>query len=233
MRVVNHCHPRVSINRAAFQFHRSGGTQNAPDKTKLSNHQGGAAMHAIEDLSTERARDLVRELVSNLRANSHRRLRQALAKLNGLTEQIAREALVSPEFMDCLQRRLMALEDVLEADLARQEYCLFPEIDKLVSSPGKEIAVTDPGNGLPEALSQAMLANCGVQSMMEQVQMCLCEPEWMDKGLLVEELIDAVRGFEEALAGYVDLESEVLFPQTDELIRKLFTNRKHFSSLAH
>jgi iron-sulfur cluster repair protein YtfE (RIC family) len=99
-------------------------------------------MDAIRDLHTTGSRDLVRELMSNLRANSHRRLRQALVKLNRLTERIAREALVSSEFMDCLQRRLLALEEVLETDLAGQEYCLFPEIDKLLSEPDKGIAAT-------------------------------------------------------------------------------------------
>jgi iron-sulfur cluster repair protein YtfE (RIC family) len=222
------------MNRAAMQIHHVGGTQNALGKAQPTPiKQGGVAMVAIRDRHTEGSRQLVQELMSNLRANSHRRLRQALMKLNRLTERIAREAFVSREFMDCLQRRLLALEGVLETDLARQEYCLFPEIDKLVSQQGKEIAGTTSANGLHEAFSQAMLANCGVQSMMEQVQMCLCDPEWMDKGLLVEELIDAVREFEEALAGYVDLEAEVLFPQADELIWKLFPNRKHASSSAH
>jgi iron-sulfur cluster repair protein YtfE (RIC family) len=176
-------------------------------------------MDAIADRPIDGSRELLQGLTTNLRANCHRRLRQALGKLDRLTERIAKNALVAPEFMDCLQRRLLALEETLAADLAEQEDVLFPSIEALVK-PTRYIE-NEPANGLHDALGQAALANCGVQSMMEHVQLCLCDPEWADKGPLVENLIDAVREFEEALASYVDIESAVLFPQADEIARQL------------
>jgi iron-sulfur cluster repair protein YtfE (RIC family) len=160
-------------------------------------------------------------LTSDLRAHSHCRLRQSLSKLNRLTERIARTRLVPVDFMDCLQRRLLALEDALETDLTEQECSLFPRIEEL-AEPSSQVGAEEPGpNELHDALSQAALANCGVQCMMEHVQMCLCDPEWADKGPLVEDLIDAVREFEEALADYVELETDVLFPQADKMAQTL------------
>ena len=42
--------------------------------------------------------------------------------------------------------------------------------------------------------------------------MCLCHPEWADKGLLVEELIEHLRDLEEELTEYDRLERQDLFP---------------------
>jgi iron-sulfur cluster repair protein YtfE (RIC family) len=174
-------------------------------------------MDAIADRPDEGTRELVHELTADLRANCHRRLRQALQKLDRLTERIAKNSLVAPEFMDCLQRRLLALEETLEGDLAEQEGVLFPGIEALLNARRK--GDDELGRDVHDALGHAALANCGVQSMMEHVQLCLCDPEWADKGPLVENLIDAVRDFEEALAAYVDIESDLLFPQAHEIAK--------------
>jgi hypothetical protein len=66
-------------------------------------------MNALRDPPASGSGELLRELIAYLRDDSHRDLRQTLAKLDWLNERLASEKLVLPRLMDWLRREFLAL----------------------------------------------------------------------------------------------------------------------------
>jgi hypothetical protein len=106
--------------------------------------------------------------------------------------------------------------DHLESSLEEQECWLFAWLHRMVKrlpATGRENYL---GESLQEAMEQATAANQEALEALSQIQMCLGLPEWADKGLLVEELIDRLRDLEEEMIEYEHLEREELFPRVRE-----------------
>jgi len=72
------------------------------------------------------------------------------------------------------------------------------------------------GESLQEAIEKTTAANLEILEALNQIQMCLGIPEWTNKGVLVEELIDCLGDFEEEMIEYEHLEREELFPRVRE-----------------
>ncbi len=173
-------------------------------------------MNAIHELPNTQSWEDLRKSIDTVPFLHHQVLRQKLASLNRTIQRIAPNHVVPLAVMDRLERQFLAMADLLESNLEEQECWLFAWLRRIVK---KKLAIgqdTYLEESLEEAVDQAAAANQEALEALEQVQMCLCGPEWMDKGILVEELIDHLRDFEEELAEYDHLEREELFPLVRE-----------------
>jgi iron-sulfur cluster repair protein YtfE (RIC family) len=173
----------------------------------------GAIMNALQDLPMTSTSESLREDLHLLLFTHYPSLRGILACTNELTERIAREHPVSPGLMDQFQRQYRAMADVLETYLARQECGLFPLFCQLDTLDGETSGVEGLRNNLLEAMEQAAANQHETRTLVERVWTCLCDPDWGDRGALVEELIDVVEDLQEELATCVHLEKEILFPK--------------------
>jgi len=99
------------------------------------------------------------------------------------------------------------MADRLETNWEEQECWLFAWLRRVVKR-GPAIS-----NYLEESFEEAM------DQALGQIQRELCDPEWADKGPLVEELIDHLRDLEEELTEYEHLEREELFPRVREFFQ--------------
>jgi iron-sulfur cluster repair protein YtfE (RIC family) len=173
-------------------------------------------MNAIQELPSTRARDDLIKLVDTIPFLHHQVLRQKLASLNRVIQRIAANHVVPIILMDRLERQFLSMADRLESNLEEQECWLFAWLRRIV----RKLPATGRDNYLGESLQEAMeQATAGNQETIEalgQIQTYLCDPEWTDKGLLVEESIDRLRDLEEELIAYEYLEREELFPRVHQ-----------------
>jgi hypothetical protein len=152
-------------------------------------------------------------------------MRQMLAQIDLLGERIARAELVPPRLMDWLERELLALADLLETHLAQQECELFPKINKLTARVRHTSPAEVCGDDLLPSMEQASLRHQDVLAQIERIQTCLCDPEWADKGPLVERLIDKVRELEVELTAYGSAATELVFWPVRDLLEDAATPR--------
>jgi len=170
-------------------------------------------MIALRDAPVTRSAESLQDWIVYLENDPHPSMRQALAGLDRLSEQIARAKWVPLDLVDRLQRELLDLTDILETYLSQQECQLFPMISELTArSIGMNPAVRR-GDRLGEAIERATLAQQEALAAIERVQTCLCHPEWADRGPLVEKLIDKVHALEVELAAYSYVQEEIVFPK--------------------
>lgn len=174
-------------------------------------------MKVIHELHGVRPCDDLTKLVHTIPYLHHQVLRQKLASLYRVIQRIAQNHVVPLAAMDRLERRFLAVADQLETNLEEQECWLFAWLRRLVK---RGSVVGQPNyleESLVEAMDQAAAANQEALHGIIQIQTCLCHPEWMGKGLLVEELIDHLRDLEKELTEYDHLEREELFPRVRQL----------------
>jgi iron-sulfur cluster repair protein YtfE (RIC family) len=170
-------------------------------------------MNAIYELPSTHSWDDLTNLIDTVPFLHHQVLRQKLASLNRIIQRIAQNRVVTLSVMDAFERQFLAMAYHLETNMEEQECWLFAWLRRIV----KRGLAIGPDNYLEESLAEAMdQAAAGNQEALvalDQFQMCFCGPEWMNKGILVEELIDHLRDLEEELAEYDHLEREELFPR--------------------
>jgi iron-sulfur cluster repair protein YtfE (RIC family) len=174
-------------------------------------------MNAIHELPRTRARDDLLKLVDAIPFLHHQVLRQKLASLYRVIQRIADKHLVSLSVLDRFGRQFLALADRLETNWEEQECWLFAWLRRMIKR-GPVIG-NYLGESLEEAMGQATAANQEGLDALDQLQMSLVDPEWTDKGPVVDELIDHLHDLEEELAEYQHLEREELFPRVRELCR--------------
>jgi iron-sulfur cluster repair protein YtfE (RIC family) len=177
---------------------------------------GGAKMNPIHELPGTHSGENLIKLVDTIPFLHHQVLRQKLASLYRVIQRIAANHVVPITVMDRFERQFLSMADHLESNLEEQECWLFAWLRRLV----KRLPATGRdnylGESLQEAMEQATAANQKILEDLGQIQMCLGIPEWADKGLLAEELIDRLRDLEEEMIEYERLEREELFPRVRE-----------------
>jgi len=176
-------------------------------------------MNAIHELDSPKLFDSLRNLVETVPFLHHQVLRQKLAAANRNIQRIAQNHVVPLPVMDRLERRFLVFADQLETNLEEQECWLFAWLGRLVD---RGAAIHQPSyleESLEEAMDQAAAANQEALDGLGQIETDLCMPDWTDKGLQVEELIDHVHDLEEELTEYHHLEREELFPRVREICR--------------
>jgi len=169
-------------------------------------------MNQSLELRKSKPMESLRNLIDTVTFVHHQVIRQKLAALNRVIQRIAQNHVVPLTDMDPFERQFLAMADQLECNLEEQECWLFGWLRRLM----KRGLVMDQDNYLGESLEEAMVTACTANQealvAIDQLQTCLCHPDWMDKGLLVEELIDHLGELEEQLTEYDHLEREELFP---------------------
>jgi iron-sulfur cluster repair protein YtfE (RIC family) len=174
-------------------------------------------MNTIHEWRGAGSGDELAKLIDTIPYLHHQVLRQKLASLYRVIQRIAQNHVVPIAVMDRLERRFLYVADQLEANLEEQECWLFAWLRRLVKQASAFGQPRYLGESLVEALNQATAANQETLQDISQLQMTLCHPEWTDKGLLVEELIDYLRELEEELTEYDHLEREELSPRVQEI----------------
>ncbi len=167
-------------------------------------------MNAIQE--TVNSESFLEELIDSTLSVHRHGLRQKLASLDRLIDRLARERRIAAGPMDRFQREFVAMAEPLETNLEEQQCWLFPLLQQLFESPGTTSRADYREEWLKEAMEQALAANQDALAALDRVQMCLCDPEWADKGSLVEELIDKLRELEEQLITFSELETKELSP---------------------
>jgi regulator of cell morphogenesis and NO signaling len=170
-------------------------------------------MNAIYELPSTHSWDDLTKLIDTVPFLHHQVLRQKLASLNRIIQRIAQNHVVPLTVMDPFERQFLAMADRLETNMEEQECWLFAWLRRIVK---RGLAIGHDNyleESLEDAMAQAAVANQEALDALDQIQMCLCGSEWVDKGILVEELIDHLRDLEEELAEYDYLEREELFPR--------------------
>jgi regulator of cell morphogenesis and NO signaling len=174
-------------------------------------------MNADLELEHSNRMELLRQLVDAVPGLHHQVLRQRLDAVNRVIQRIAQNHVVPIAAIDPFERQFLAVADQIETNLEEQECWLFAWLRRLV----RQGPVAGPPSyldeSLEEAMSQAAAASQKTIQTVSQIQMSLCQPEWTDKGPLVEELIDRLRDLEEALMEYDHLVREELFPCVREM----------------
>jgi len=167
-------------------------------------------MNAIHESPSTESRDELSKLIDTIPFLHHQVLRQKLGSLNRVIQRLAQNHVVPLAVMDRLERQFLAMADNLETNLEEQECWLFAWLNRIVKG---EPAGTYLGESLEEAMDRAAAANREALDDIGEIQMCLCESDWMQKGLLVEEIIDHLGDLDEELTEYNRLEREELFPR--------------------
>jgi iron-sulfur cluster repair protein YtfE (RIC family) len=173
-------------------------------------------MNAIQELPGTHSGDDLIKLIDTIPFLHHQVLRQKLASLYRVVQRIAANHVVPINLMDRFERQFLCMADHLESNLEEQECWLFAWLRRMVKrlpATGRENYLSE---SLQEAMEQATAADQEALEALKQIQMCLSIPEWAEKGLLVEELIDRLRDLEEGLIEYEALEREGLFPRVRE-----------------
>jgi len=167
-------------------------------------------MNAIHELPGTHSGGGLPQLIDVIPFLHHQKLRQKLASLYRVIQRIAANHVVPIDVMDRFERRFLCMADHVESNLEEQECWLFAWLRRMVKrEPGINNYL---GESLEEAIAQAASADQESLDALGRLQMCLCHPEWADKGLLVEELIEHLRDLEEELTEYDRLERQDLFP---------------------
>jgi iron-sulfur cluster repair protein YtfE (RIC family) len=178
-------------------------------------------MNAIQDRPMVASAESLRELLHTLLFTHYPSLRGALAGTNDLAERIACEHPVPPGIMDQFQRQYLAMADVLETYLARQECLLFPLFCELDTLGGEPHCIEDDLRvNLLEAMEESASDQKEVLDQVERARTRLCELEGADRGGLVCEMIDVMADMQEELGTCVDLEKELLFPEVRKWLGK-------------
>ena len=167
-------------------------------------------MNGIDLMPDSKPGDNLIKLIDTISLLHHQVLRQKLASLNRAIQRIATHHVVPLSVMDRFERQFLAMADNLESNMEEQECWLFAWLRRMVKrEPGINNYL---GESLEEAIAQAATADQESLDALGRLQMCLCHPEWADKGLLVEELTAHLRDLEEELTEYDRLERQDLFP---------------------
>jgi regulator of cell morphogenesis and NO signaling len=167
-------------------------------------------MNAIHRTSGVNALAELRRLADTVPFLHHQVLRQKLASLNRAIQRLAQNHVVPLPVMDRFEREFLAMADNVETNLEDQECWLFAWLNRI----GKEETASNYlAESLEEAMTRATSANQEALDGIGQIEMYLCGPDWTEKGLLVEALIDHLRDLEEELVEYNRLEREELFPR--------------------
>jgi len=173
-------------------------------------------MNAIHELPGTHSGGGLPQLIDVIPFLHHQKLRQKLASLYRVIQRIAANHVVPIDVMDRFERRFLCMADHVESNLEEQECWLFAWLRRLVKrlpATGRENYL---GESLQEAIEKTTAANLEILEALNQIQMCLGIPEWTNKGVLVEELIDCLGDFEEEMIEYEHLEREELFPRVRE-----------------
>jgi hypothetical protein len=117
--------------------------------------------------------------------------------------------------MDRLERAFLALGTFLETHLACQEDWLFPRLRELDEGENRPAGTGPESDSLPKALDGAKRASHEALGMMDDIQDCLRDPQWVGEGPLVEQLIRELNQLRRELAAYARLEAEVLVSPAD------------------
>jgi regulator of cell morphogenesis and NO signaling len=173
-----------------------------------------SATHSLH--STPSTNDLA-TLIDAVPNFHHRVLRQKLASVYRAIQRIARNHVVPLGVMDQLERRFLAVADELETNLEEQECWLFAWLRRLVNRGPLTGQPSYLGENLVEVMYQAATANQETLHGIGQIQACLSHPDWIDRGPLVDELIDHLRILDQGMTEYELLEREELFPRVHEL----------------
>jgi iron-sulfur cluster repair protein YtfE (RIC family) len=175
-------------------------------------------MNAICDPATGRYWASARELTDHIGATYHGYLRLTLPLLDGLTEQIARQRLLPLTLMDRFEREFTALADLLETHIAKQESWLFPKMRELRERVGETAWACRTGDTIEELIGRLTRDDQDALTLLQQIEACLTDARWRDKGPLVDQLVHDIRELHENFEQHARLERDVLFPHVRGLL---------------
>lgn len=169
-------------------------------------------MNTIQDPDTGRTWSTVRELTDYIVSVYHGYLRLALPVLDRLIERIAREHLLPVSLMDRVGRQFTALADLLETHIAKAECLVFPKIQHLREPVGEICWACQLDDGLEEQMRRLAQDKEEALSLMQQIEICLSDARWRDKGPMVDQFVADIRELRENFANHTRVETEILFP---------------------
>lgn len=176
-------------------------------------------MIAIANTGNEKTVKPWRDLMANIVETYHMSLRAALPRLEGLTDQVARERRVPIRILDGLLREFSALADSLRTHLLQQEGHLFPMIRHVCESVEQAGWVCHLDDTLEELMEEAARADREDLASVQRAESCLSGRDESESEPLVSKLAKGLRELREDLEEHIKLETTVLFPVVRELCR--------------
>ena len=177
-------------------------------------------MNAIRDANSGRYWRNPRELIDHIVTAYHDTIRLTLPDLEQLTDMIGREEFVPLAARERLQSELTALTDLLERHIAEQEGWVFPLIRHLKDVTDETEWDYVVGDSLHWLMGRAGDEDAELLDRAKQVGTLLRDPAWNRQDTIVADLIKRVQVLCRDLPNHARMESEVLFPSVEELIKE-------------